>query len=394
MGKIVKESNTLFQSWKGGVLHSQVIAGFSLNVEEVIEGLGIPAPFDVGRSKVTVAEVISPLGDKGFFTVRPLQGELERFWAQRLFRSYAGSSANIESVLRQLQRNLPADRSQRASIVAAVGRGAQARSLVSELDEAGVQYALMPAEGTNVTLNLKVRSRAQQVMLCEKKRWLPPAGLVDLLRKAGPHVVVFTGVREQELAVVRDIFAAYRKKRAFRALGLHLDLLTSDRRDLKEHVRATIRDVELLALSQDEALALVADTHLFDEHLFDPTNEDDVRKLVQAVAALGAKINSVTFAEHGAVVMAGDTIIRRQGLRPPKAVRDTAGAGDAFLAALIYYYVLKKNHRDNKHVNISVLQRAIDRAQVVAVHKICHLGSASGIPSEDEVEKFLRKKGR
>lgn len=390
-----KKLDALFRHKTNGVWENEVIAGFSLNAEIVAEGLAIPEIFRTGRSKITVAEITAPLDNvEGHFLVRPLAGNPERIWARKLFGSQAGSSVNIQLVLDKLQQDKPANRVQHASILATVGQSERARSLVSKLDEAKVEYALMAAEGTNVTLNFKVRGSKEQVMLCEKGSWIPPAGLINLHRQADPRVVVYTGIREESLSTVRDIFIAYRNKKAFRVFAPHLDLLDPNRAVLQEHVREVIRMAHLLAVSEDEALALAAKTSLFGDHNpFDATNEAHVEQLVKAVTVLGAQITTITFAEHGVVVMAAGKIIRHHGFRPPKAVRDTAGAGDAFLAALIYFYILTHHRVNTRAVNLRVLEAAVEQAQVVSSHKVCHLGSSSGILSEPEVERYLQKNG-
>lgn len=382
----------LFQQWTSGVLTCDVIAGLSLNVEEVVEAPRIPTLFDLGKSKITVAEITVPLGLEGWFAARQFGSEKddapEKFWAKRLFQSYAGSSANIQSVIRQLKRD--SDSTSQVGIIATIGKGNQSRSLVAALDHANAQYALMSAEGTNVTVSLKANRGNSQVMICEKNGYTPPPRLLNLLRQADPRAAVFTGVRSQDISLVRGVFAAYHNKRAVRVFSPHVDLLADETR--RAELREVIRGTNILALSEEEALALVASGgHFGADRPFDRKDPEHVEQLAHAVAAFGAQISAITMAEYGVVVIAGSTIIRHYGMRPPRGLRDQAGAGDAFLAALIYYYVLT-NRLNNRRVNLKALERAIQRAVVVAAHKVSHIGSSSGIPSAVEVEKFLMKK--
>ena len=394
MGKREKRFTALFRDWTPGVFSCEVLAGFSLNSETLVRVRGeIPRELDVGFSKVTVEKVTRALQREGGFKIwlagaNPEQDEPIRFWGGRLFESSAGSSSNIESVIRQLQRDRLAQHQQRVGILATIGQGAQADELSSLLEQHRVERALMAADGTNATLSLK--SSRRQVMACEKRAYVPPPGLVDFIRhEADPKAGVFTGIRLQDFHLVQEIFWAFRNKRMFRVFGPHLDLLFQANRDsgLKNRLRAMIKELEILALSQDEALALVADLNLFGAHReFDPTNKDHIEQLVGAIAGLGAKITSVTLAEHGVAVMAGGTMYRHNGYKPPKGVRDTAGAGDAFLAALVYFYVLQNRWVNKTSVNVKTLMRAIQCAQFVAAHKVSHYGSSSGIPSERAIK--------
>ncbi|MEM2958109.1 MAG: carbohydrate kinase family protein [Candidatus Jordarchaeaceae archaeon] len=107
------------------------------------------------------------------------------------------------------------------------------------------------------------------------------------------------------------------------------------------------------------------------------TGEEDPEKAVRKLLDMGPSIVGITLGNRGCIVATKDEIVRKPAYRVE--VKDTTGAGDAFHGAFLYG--LLKGW---------TLERTAEFANAVAAIKCQHFGARSGLPTESEVEKFLK----
>ncbi len=379
---------------KPEVSSAEILAGFSVNIERMLRIPRIPAPLDIGQSKILAEEITALLSSEGgprFRVVTQTNSATSslEITGQLLCELLAGSSGNIQRTVTQLQSD--SKNALRVGIVATVGGGEKADSLVEALNHESSVYALMKADGTNVTLNLQDREK-KQVLVCRKEQYKPPIpGLVRFFRKAKPRAVLFTAIRDIELEIVENVFSLYEKRRVLRVFGPHISLLRQA--EGRSKARRVAKSADILALSEEEALAFVEGSDLF-EGGFDRDSEEEMRRLALAVAAYGTRITLVTFAERGVIVVADGSIYRQLSYPPPGGVKDKAGAGDSFLGAFVYYLLARPGNARGtpRAVTVKSITYAAKRAAVVSAHAVAHYGASNGIPTAREVERYLAKR--
>jgi sugar/nucleoside kinase (ribokinase family) len=106
------------------------------------------------------------------------------------------------------------------------------------------------------------------------------------------------------------------------------------------------------------------------------TGEKDPKKAMQNMRSMGPDIVGITLGEDGCILSWDDKTLHKTGFKVD--VVDTTGAGDVFHGAFIYGLL-----RDWS------IERTADFANAVAAMKCRKLGGRSGIPTLDEVIKFM-----
>ncbi len=102
----------------------------------------------------------------------------------------------------------------------------------------------------------------------------------------------------------------------------------------------------------------------------------DPADALAALIAAGARMAVVTLGDAGATARIGDRIIRSPAIRV--AVRDSTGAGDAFHAA--FGFSVLSGHGP---------LRALQNANAAAAMNCRALGAQGGLPTRDELERFI-----
>jgi sugar/nucleoside kinase (ribokinase family) len=110
------------------------------------------------------------------------------------------------------------------------------------------------------------------------------------------------------------------------------------------------------------------------------TGEVDIQKAAGILFNTGCLIAAVTSGEHGVYAITSDGIIKKDAFRVP--VIDTTGAGDVFHGAFAYAFI--------RGMKFDV---ALDFASAAAAIKCMKFGGRTGIPTVEEVYKFLHTKG-
>jgi len=102
----------------------------------------------------------------------------------------------------------------------------------------------------------------------------------------------------------------------------------------------------------------------------------DVSKCIRRAKEYGIKIIGIKMGEKGAILSNGSKTFSMKAYKVP--VRDTVGAGDAWNAGVLYGLVkgLPLNH-------------SLKIANAVAAIKCMHVGAITGLPTIEEVKKFI-----
>jgi sugar/nucleoside kinase (ribokinase family) len=110
------------------------------------------------------------------------------------------------------------------------------------------------------------------------------------------------------------------------------------------------------------------------------SGEEDIEKATAVLFNTGCRIAAVTSGEHGffAITAAGE--IKKEAFRVE--VVDTTGAGDVFHGAFAYAIIKGMDY-----------ESALYFASATAAIKCTRFGGRTGIPTTEEVYKFLHKKG-
>lgn len=110
------------------------------------------------------------------------------------------------------------------------------------------------------------------------------------------------------------------------------------------------------------------------------SDEDDIKKLLDGIEALGPKTVLITDGPHGAYMKADNSYFN-MAIYPDIATPvERTGAGDAFFSTFISY--LAKDY-DAAY--------AINRAPINSMNVVQHIGAQEGLLTEAAIEEYLKK---
>lgn len=264
----------------------------------------------------------------------------------------AGSSVNTAFVLKKLGF-------WDVGVIAPIGRGRQGRSLKLALESEGIRFGLFPSDGTAFTLSVYDAGSDKTTLFCEKRPYGCTPGFVTELARFRPKLFVATSVKPGDLSLVEALFRRLPQE-VIRVFVPHPELLKHP--NLRGRLCALIAQANLVQINEREACLLM------DKDAFVP---DDIFR----VAELGARRTVVTFGALGAAAVSDGQMYRQE----PFGVdaKDTSGAGDAHLTALLYHLWLQEEWSTD-------LSHALRFAGWVAASKVAHIGPWSGIPAQEE----------
>ena len=110
------------------------------------------------------------------------------------------------------------------------------------------------------------------------------------------------------------------------------------------------------------------------------TNENDIKKLLKAIAALGPKITVITDGVKGAYSYDGKEMLFMQPYPDPAPPLERTGAGDAFSSTFTVALALGKSVRE-----------AMMWAPVNPMSVVQQIGARAGLLTREQVEEYLKK---
>jgi len=110
------------------------------------------------------------------------------------------------------------------------------------------------------------------------------------------------------------------------------------------------------------------------------TDEDDIKKLLKAMSALGPKIVAITDGVKGAYSYDGKEILFMREYPDPKPPFERTGAGDAFSSTFAVALALGKSVRE-----------AIMWAPINSMSVVQQIGARAGLLTRKELEEYLAK---
>ena len=337
------------------------LIGFSANVElvgqaELPHSLGGCVP----REKNTVRGVQSLINESGQSVcdvVTESGGSLRLVFQNTSNRLPAGGSINVAFTLRNLGV-------ENIRVVAPFGRGRDGQFLFGSLQEREVFVTRLPAEGTALTVNVR-DGRGASTLFCEKPGYTLTQEAIKEIRQCRTRLAVATSVKPADLPAVVALFEGDAAKKVFMP---NATLLVDQKR--RGQVLEIIRQSDLVQVNHREAGLLLGS----------PFHRREIGK----IAELGAKMTVVTLGREGSIMMTQGEVVDTSVF--PAIEKDTSGAGDTHLAALLYYLWL-----DPKG-GLST-RGALQMAGWMAAKKVEHEGPWSGTPSVEEREDMLQQWG-
>lgn len=129
------------------------------------------------------------------------------------------------------------------------------------------------------------------------------------------------------------------------------------------YVRPLLAWVDVFIVSRSEATAL--------------TGQSSPEEAIRVLGEMGIPVVVETLGEQGALVLAGDRLVKVPAFSIPD-VRDTTGAGDAFAAGLIAGFLEGLDWESAARMGCAV-----------AALKIQHTGARSGLPNRQQVARWM-----
>lgn len=129
------------------------------------------------------------------------------------------------------------------------------------------------------------------------------------------------------------------------------------------YVRPLLTRVDVFVVSHGEATAL--------------TGKSSPEEAIRMLGEMGPPVVVETLGVQGALVLDGDRLIRVSAFAVPD-VRDTTGAGDAFAAGLIAGFLEGLDWESAARMGCAV-----------AALKIGHTGARSGLPTREQVARWI-----
>jgi fructokinase len=217
-----------------------------------------------------------------------------------------------------------------------VGDDEPGRELISFLKDNGLKTGLIQRGKTLPTSEVLVkvdRKGIPSYKICEPVAWDNIAWTKKMEERSRNAGVIIFGTLAARNEITRNTLLNLLNTKAFRILDINL----RPPYDQQETVEQLISRCDFLKLNKDE-LKLVSswlETSRFD-------TENQISALANHFGLSGV---CVTCGEEGAILYTGNHFYRHSGYKVE--VADTVGAGDAFLAALVHSFLLKKSPEES-----------------------------------------------
>lgn len=146
----------------------------------------------------------------------------------------------------------------------------------------------------------------------------------------------------------------------------------------------TSLDIDSMPDGVDELLPLVdilIVSQEFPQQMFGDV--DTETGLARLRSRFGTPLVAVTLGGKGSVVLCGNELIRTEGFGVPGGCRDTTGAGDAFRSGFLYGILRGET-----------IEKSAIYANAVAALKCRAIGARTALPSENELNWFLKNGGQ
>lgn len=207
-----------------------------------------------------------------------------------------------------------------------------------------------------------VDSTGAATLFCKKPHYTLSPSMLERLSAVSSPMVVATGVRQAEIAVVTELFQK-------RLTGAHCNMLTPNAEVIgSAGLSQLLRFTDVLQINEVEAESLVGRT-------------EDPGQAALELLTLGPKVVLLTLGNQGAAVAVfsedgNHTVFRQEALK--SHVVDTTGAGDAFSVGF-----LTALHTGLTH------EECLKVAAWTAAKNISAFGGHGGMPYAEELVSFL-----
>ena len=217
-----------------------------------------------------------------------------------------------------------------------VGNDEPGRELIAFLKNNGLKTGLVQRGKTLPTSEVQVKIDDKGIpayKICEPVAWDNIAWTQKLEERSRNAGAIIFGTLAARNEITKSTLLNLLNTKAFRILDINL----RPPYDKQETVEILLSRCDFLKMNQDE-LRLVSswlDTERFN-------TEDQISALANHFGLSGI---CVTCGEEGAILFTGNQFYRHPGYKVK--VADTVGAGDAFLAALVHSFQLKKSPEES-----------------------------------------------
>jgi ribokinase len=290
-----------------------------------------------------------------FFKTDSLPSPGETVIASAFNKSYGGKGANQAVTVSRLGG--------RALMLCRVGGDASGNELLVNFDNAGVdtEYIIRDPKSSSGMAFITVDRKGENtiVIFSGANMRLSPSdlqGITDEIRNA--KVVV--SQLEIPIQTVRRTAEVARDKDAL----FILNPAPAPSQDISDILRL----VDILCPNRRETESLTG---------VRMRSMDDARRASDRLRKKGVKRVVLTLGAEGAFL--ANEIMEQHIPCPPAAVRDTTGAGDAFVGALAYALASRSNMVD-----------AVQFANVAAAISVTKDGTQTGLPTLDEIRELYR----
>ncbi len=336
----------------------RILSTPSTNAECSISPNGTVIPDHFAGRKLSPDEItLSQEGIRTKFAVRLDDVHLD-FTAENCGFNAAGSSVNI--AVGAIKSGLP------AGIVTAIHDDHNGFMLRQALTEKGIGVHSIPRSSyTPISLSV-INERGDATGFNFKPSYdLNIPTMLDALNGVSAQCVVATGVRPHELDFVHTLFEQRRVDQEFNVLTPNP---TAYDPSLRNKLNALLRVTDILSVNEEEARLLLG-------------KKENPHDALEAISRMGPKVVALTMDKEGAAFAYfrnGTTEIRHQPALPT-VVRDTTGAGDAFLLGMLFGLLNGMSH-----------EIAMLLGSFVASRNISVVGSNVGLPDLWEIQEFLQ----
>ncbi|MDP3244486.1 MAG: carbohydrate kinase family protein [bacterium] len=305
-----------------GFIRCPVIVAASVNEEmacpdgQVIEG---EEEFVWGEKNIVLGmNSFSLKPGEEVFEITAFSGRKIKFCGINVQRIPAGSSLNTAFVLKELDVDSVA-------VLAPIGTGRTGESLALAMQAKGFETLLCHREGTARTLNIR-HANGDSTLFLEKPPYTVGQDTRAILQQARPRIVIGTGVKSMDMPLIQELF---NRQGVIKVFNPSSELIVDA--ELRERWQALVAEADLLQVNLVEASKILG-------RKFDKAGD------IFEISKLGANITIVTMREKGAILLEKGS--KEPIVQPgfPVSSKDSSGAGDAHLAAFVYYRYLNERH--------------------------------------------------
>ncbi len=288
-----------------------------------------------------------------FFKTKELPSPGETVVASAYSRSFGGKGANQAVALAKLGG--------RSIMLCRVGTDGSGSELLENFTRSGVDtgYVIRDPGNSSGMAFITVDRRGENtiVIFPGANMKLDPSDLdsvLDQIRVSGAVVAQL----EIPLQTVERVAAISREH--------NVPFILNPAPAPAEDISGILRNVDILCPNKKEAEALTGEII---------TNIEDAKKIGRLLMELGAGSVVLTLGSSGALLVTGNTELHIPS--PQVQVRDTTGAGDAFVGSLAYFIASGNSIYD-----------AVRYANVTAALSVTKDGTQAGLPGLNEVEQL------